>query len=62
MGRIRQTAIKRTAAAVVEENENIPSKFSEAKKHLEKMDIFDSKKVRNRVAGYIVRILKKKKF
>lgn len=62
MGRIRQTAIKRTAAAVVEENENIPSKFTDAKKHLEKMNIFDSKRVRNRVAGYIVRILKKKKF
>ncbi|MCK5344905.1 MAG: 30S ribosomal protein S17e [Candidatus Heimdallarchaeota archaeon] len=62
MGRIRQTAIKRTAAAVVEENENIPSEFNEAKKHLEKMNIFDSKRVRNRVAGYIVRILKKKKF
>ena len=62
MGRIRQSPIKRTAAAIVEQNENIPKNFSAANEYLKKMDVFDSNKVRNRVAGYVVRILKKKKF
>ncbi len=62
MGRIRQTAIKRTAAAIVEQNDKLPKKFEAVKEHLKTLNVFDSVKVRNRVAGYIVTILRKKKF
>ncbi|MCK5299617.1 MAG: 30S ribosomal protein S17e [Candidatus Aenigmarchaeota archaeon] len=62
MGRIRHTVIKRTAAAVLEQNEDMPTEFSKIKGFLQNMNVFDSKKVRNKVAGYVVRIQQKKKF
>ena len=57
MGRVRPTYIKRLAKDLVEAN---PDKFSEDfdenKEALKDTEEFNSKKLRNRVAGYIVRV------
>jgi small subunit ribosomal protein S17e len=57
MGRVRPTYIKRLAKDLVEAN---PDKFSEDfdenKEELKDTEEFNSKKLRNRVAGYIVRV------
>ncbi|MFB6145543.1 MAG: 30S ribosomal protein S17e [Candidatus Nanohaloarchaea archaeon] len=59
MGRVRQTYIKRLAKDLVSAD---PARFSEEfdenKEELKDMDEFNSKKLRNRVAGYIVRVVK----
>lgn len=61
MGRVRQTYIKRLAKDLVSADEDRFSEdFEENKKELKEMDEFSSKKLRNRVAGYIVRVVQNK--
>lgn len=63
MGRVRPRHIKRMAEEFVDNNEDRFSQdFEENKQALEELADFDSKKLRNRVAGYIVRVLRNKKF
>lgn len=58
MGRVRQTYIKRLAKDLVSaDEERFSEDFEENKEELKEMDEFKSKKLRNRVAGYIVRVV-----
>ncbi len=60
MGRIKSTLIKRTARKLIE---NIPELFNSDFKHNEKVlgNTMPSKPIRNKIAGYIARLLKTKK-
>jgi len=58
MGRVRPTYIKRLAKDLVEAApEKFSEKFDENKEELDEVADFKSKKLRNRVAGYIVRVV-----
>jgi small subunit ribosomal protein S17e len=58
MGRVRQTYVKRLAKDLVEaDSERFSEDFDENKEELKETEEFSSKKLRNRVAGYIVRVL-----
>lgn len=60
MGRIKSTLIKRTSRQLIENSdESFGKTFEENKKTLG--SILPSKKVRNKIAGYIARIKKNKK-
>lgn len=57
MGRVRPTYIKRLAQDFVESDpERFSEDFDENKEALKDLEEFNSKKLRNRVAGYIVRV------
>lgn len=57
MGRVRPTYVKRLAKDLVETDpERFSSDFDENKEELKETGEFNSKKLRNRVAGYIVRV------
>lgn len=57
MGRVRQTYIKRLAKDLVDADpERFSEDFDENKEELKETEEFESKKLRNRVAGYIVRV------
>lgn len=61
MGRVRQTYIKRLAKDLVSaDEERFSEDFEENKEELKDMEEFNSKKLRNRVAGYIVRVVQNK--
>ncbi len=63
MGRVRQTYIKRLAKDLVDADpERFSEDFDENKEELKDTEEFESKKLRNRVAGYIVRVKKNKEF
>lgn len=63
MGRVRPNYIKRIARDLVErDGDSFSEDFDENKAVLKEMDKFESRKVRNRVAGYIVRVVQNKKF
>lgn len=63
MGRVRPNYIKRIARDLVErDGDSFSEDFDENKAVLKDMDKFESRKVRNRVAGYIVRVVQNKKF
>lgn len=63
MGRVRPKHVKRLSRQLVEQNEGRFEKdFDHNKEQLKEMELVDSKKLRNRVAGYIVRVLENKKF
>lgn len=58
MGRVRQTYVKRLAKDMVSADEDRFSEdFEENKEELKEMEEFQSKRLRNRVAGYIVRVV-----
>ena len=58
MGRVRQTYIKRLAKDLVSaDEERFSENFDDNKEELKEMEEFKSKKLRNRVAGYIVRVV-----
>jgi len=60
MGRIKSTLIKRTSRKLIESsNESFGKTFEENKKALG--SILPSKKMRNKIAGYIARINKNTK-
>lgn len=61
MGRVRQTYIKRLAKNLVDADaERFSEDFDENKEELKETEEFESKKLRNRVAGYIVRVKQNK--
>ena len=61
MGRVRQTYVKRLARDLVDEDEEKFSEdFDENKDALRETGEFTSKRLRNRVAGYIVRVKQNK--
>ncbi|MFB6181051.1 MAG: 30S ribosomal protein S17e [Candidatus Nanohalobium sp.] len=63
MGRVRQTYVKRLAKDLVKaDSERFSEEFEENKQELKETGEFNSKKLRNRVAGYIVRVLQNKDF
>lgn len=58
MSKVRQTYIKRLAKDLVDaEPEKFSEDFDENKEVLKETEEFESKKLRNRVAGYIVRVV-----
>ncbi len=62
MGRIKSALIKRTAKALLKEQNKFSEEFNNNKRHLGSN--MPSKRLRNRIAGYITRIntdAKKKK-
>ncbi|MBS3080796.1 30S ribosomal protein S17e [Candidatus Pacearchaeota archaeon] len=59
MGRIKSKLIKRTGLLLLNEENNFSDKFEENKELLR--DSTPSKKMRNQIAGYITRKLKKAK-
>lgn len=62
MGRVRPTYIKRLAREIVEKDteDEFGEDFEQNKDALREHAEFSSKKLRNRVAGYIVRVKQKK--
>jgi len=61
MGRIKTTPIKRTTQAIFEKDkQEFTNDFNENKKIVEKHAQFQSKKIRNVVAGYLTRLNKNK--
>lgn len=61
MGRVRQTYIKRLAKNLVNaDEERFSEDFDENKEALKETTEFQSKRLRNRVAGYIVRVVQNK--
>jgi ribosomal protein S17E len=54
MGRIKSKLIKRTAKELQEKLDSVSTKFEDNKKTLGKS--IPSKKLRNKIAGYLVRI------
>lgn len=63
MGRIRTNFIKSLSQNLVEVYpDKFGTNFEENKKALDELKVFDEKFTKNKVAGYIVRIVRKKKF
>ena len=63
MGRVRPTFIKRLAQELIEENNGLFSTdFDHNKEVLNNMGILESKVLRNRIAGQIIRDLYNKKY
>ncbi len=63
MGRVRPNYIKRLARDLVKKHpDSFEKDFDHNKKMLKDLKDFDSSKVRNRVAGYIIRVLENQKF
>ena len=58
MGRIKSTMIKKTAKLLLKEENHFTSDFGNNKKVLG--DTMPSKKMRNKIVGYISRLLKAK--
>lgn len=59
MGRIKSALVKRTANNLLKEENSFSENFDTNKKLL--ADTMPSKKVRNKIAGYISRIKKREK-
>ncbi len=58
MGRIKQTFLKRTANELMENyNENFSTDFDNNKKKVQEFTNIESKSIRNKVAGYITRMM-----
>ncbi|MEK6830983.1 MAG: 30S ribosomal protein S17e [Nanoarchaeota archaeon] len=58
MGRIKSKLVKRTGKTLLNEKNKFTGSFDTNKKIL--TGLFQSKKIRNQIAGYITRKLKKK--
>lgn len=59
MGRIKSALIKRTARNLLKEENKFSENFDKNKKLL--ADTMPSKRIRNKIAGYIARLKKKEK-
>jgi small subunit ribosomal protein S17e len=58
MSKVRQTYIKRLAKDLVDADpDRFSEDFEENKEELKDTEEFESKQLRNRVAGYIVRVV-----
>lgn len=61
MGRIKTQLTKRTAIALMEKYpDRFKDKFDDNKRELDKLNIVSSKKIRNTISGYLVRLVKQK--
>jgi len=61
MGRIKLQLIKRTTNKLMKEHkEEFKEDFNENKKIVEKHTDVSNKKLRNRIAGYVTKLMKKK--
>lgn len=62
MGKVRPLYIKRTARQLLETySDRFTENFDENKKAVAELTNIKSKRVRNRVAGYITRLVKRKR-
>jgi small subunit ribosomal protein S17e len=62
MGRIRGKFIKNLSKKLVEQYpDKFSNKFEDNKKALDELKIIDDKPIRNKIAGYIVTVVEKKK-
>jgi ribosomal protein S17E len=62
MGRVRGKWIKNMSKRLVEQYpNNFNNKFEDNKKFLDELKIMDGKLIRNKIAGYIVSVVEKKK-
>jgi ribosomal protein S17E len=62
MGRVRGKWIKNMSKRLVEQYpNNFNNKFEDNKKFLDELKIMDDKLIRNKIAGYIVSVVEKKK-
>lgn len=60
MGRIKQTYLKRIAEKLMKEYEDeFSTDFEENKKKVQELSDVESKPIRNKIAGYITRAVKK---
>lgn len=59
MGRIKSTMIKRTSRQLLEQNKEFSNGFEQDKSMLRGTDL-PSKRIRNKIAGYIARLVKQK--
>jgi len=60
MGRVRTREIKNIALKILEENKDkFTTNFEENKKILNQLYSFYSKKLRNRICGFITKMMKK---
>lgn len=60
MGRIRQTFIKRAGEDLIEKYEDrLTTDFETNKKVVDEIAIISTKRLRNRVAGYVTKKMKK---
>ncbi len=63
MGNVRPNFIKRIAEEMIKENKDVfTGDFEKNKKILNELDVLDSKGLRNRIAGQIVRDVLNKKY
>ncbi len=61
MGRIKQSALKRLANKLMAEyNDEFDIDFGKNKEGVQKFSTVESKSVRNKIAGYISRIMKQR--
>ncbi|MEM5872544.1 MAG: 30S ribosomal protein S17e [Candidatus Aenigmatarchaeota archaeon] len=62
MGRIRSKWIKNLAKSLVEQYpDKFSTKFEDNKRALDELKIVDDKSTRNKIAGYIISVVEKKK-
>jgi len=62
MGRIRGKFIKNMSKKLVEQYpDKFSAKFEDNKKFLDELKLVDDKPVRNKIAGYIISVVEKKK-
>lgn len=60
MGRIKTKLIKRAAEDILNKNKDIfKNNFNENKKIMERVVDIRSKKIRNAISGYLVRLIKR---
>ncbi len=63
MGRIKTSMIKNLGIKLLKKYpDKFAADFEHNKQVLKELEIFDSKKIRNKVAGYIVRLKKREGF
>lgn len=63
MGKVRQSSLKRIAEEVIKQDEeNFSDSFKKNKENLKKLKIIRSKTTRNRIAGYMVKVVQNKAF
>ncbi len=61
MGRIKHTYLKRIADKLMKEYaDEFTTDFEENKKKVQELTNVESKSMRNKIAGYITRVMKKK--
>lgn len=63
MGKIKHTFIKRGARRIYEQNPGeFSTDFNKNKEAIKAKDVVKSKSIRNKMAGYAIKIIKNKKF